>query len=227
MANYDSNPIPPKVQNLTGKKFNRWTVLSFSRRVGKRYYWICRCECGTVKEVRSDGLISGTRKSCGCLQREWTKKMASKHLKKHGMATSDNQAPEYNIWKSMKQRCQNPRNAAYSGYGGRGIKVCARWSNSFEAFYLDMGARPSSEYTLDRIDNDGDYTPQNCRWATRTQQANNRRSNRKITFRGETHTVAEWARKLGIRQGSLLAHLDKWSVERALTDPLRKRTNNR
>lgn len=214
MANSKFNPVPPKVKNLTGQKFNRWTVLGFSHRNGKRYYWYCRCDCGVERAVRSDGLLSGIRKSCGCLQREWTGQMAERYLTKHGMSHTT----EHNIWLSMRARCQSPNNHAYGDYGGRGIGVCKEWSESFEVFYRDMGPRPSSRHTLDRINNDGPYSPENCRWATAEEQANNRRSSRFVEYQGQVHTIAEWSRIIGISQEAFRRKLidDKWPIERIM-----------
>lgn len=125
----------------------------------------------------------------------------------------------YNIWLSMRQRCINPNNQAYDRYGGRGIKVCDRWLHSFENFLADMGERPRG-LTLERIDNDGDYGPGNCRWATYKEQGCNQRSNNRLTFQGETLTVAQWARKLGVRDQFLRVRLSRgWSVEETLGRP--------
>ena len=117
----------------------------------------------------------------------------------------------------MKARCYNPNHPDYANYGGRGIRVCERWLSSYAAFITDMGARPSSAHSLDRRDNDCDYSLDNCRWATAREQNNNRRINRLITFRGETYTLTEWARMLGMNYTTLQNRLDRgWSIEDAL-----------
>lgn len=128
---------------------------------------------------------------------------------------------QYRIWNSMIQRCTNVQNPAYARYGGRGIAVCERWMQSFEVFYSDMGDRPKG-MTLDRVDTDGDYEPGNCRWATAKEQARNTRSNRMLSFRGESKCLQEWSDAIGIDKSSLRERLDAgWSVERALTEPIR------
>lgn len=138
----------------------------------------------------------------------------SKHLVTHGMSYS----PIYRIWRAMLNRCENPNVVAYRDYGGRGIIVCERW-RTFENFYADMGERPEGR-SLDRIDNDGPYSPANCRWASRSEQSRNRRDRRKITVLGETKTIAEWAETSGLRLGTIWARLDKgWSELAAVTTP--------
>lgn len=130
-------------------------------------------------------------------------------------------SPEYNAWAAMRARCSNPRKDHCGAYLARGIKVCARWAASFQAFLADVGPRPSPQHSLDRIDNDGHYEPGNVRWATRTQQARNRRSSRRLTWRGETLTVAEWAERLGLPYNALGQRLfHGWPVERALSTPV-------
>lgn len=133
---------------------------------------------------------------------------------KHGLTRT----PEYRAWASMKQRCTNPRVRSWSNYGGRGITVCERWSNSFEFFLEDMGPRPTPAHSLDRIDNDGHYEPGNCRWATASEQRRNDRNNRPITFAGETLPLIQWAQRTGITARTIGDRLDRgWPVERALT----------
>lgn len=132
--------------------------------------------------------------------------------------------PLYSVWQGMKRRCQNPRDAKFSNYGGRGIRVCERWSVSFSAFAEDMGPRPSPNHSIDRIDNDGNYEPGNCRWATREEQQNNRGNCRFLTFAGVQATVAEWSRMTGLSEGAIARRLrDGMSVESALTEPLTPR----
>jgi hypothetical protein len=136
--------------------------------------------------------------------------------------------PEYKAWMAMNERCANVNHQSYSFYGGRGITVCERWRVSFQSFYEDMGPRPSRHHSLDRIDNDAGYFPDNCRWATKSEQQNNIRSNRPITFRGETLNLSQWARKMGLPSDALSRRLnDGWTVEDALTKPIanRKRKN--
>lgn len=128
--------------------------------------------------------------------------------------------PEYEIWQAMKKRCSYKKSKHYKNYGGRGIRVCKRWLNSFENFYADMGSRPSSKYSIDRINNDGDYKPSNCRWATRKEQCNNTRQNHIITYNGVTLTMTQWARKIGLTRNVLKRRLAlNWSVERSLNTP--------
>lgn len=136
---------------------------------------------------------------------------------KHGMHLS----PEYTAWHTMKQRCNCKTHKAYPMYGGRGITVCDSWNASFEAFYADMGPRPSDCHTLDRIDNDKGYSPDNCRWATMQVQSSNRRTNRKITFNGETLTIAEWARRIGTSRQTIRNRLEQgWSDAEIITMPV-------
>ena len=128
--------------------------------------------------------------------------------------------PEYQIWQKARYRCSNPNDKAYHNYGGRGITVCERWADDFMAFYLDMGPRPSPLHSLDRIDNDGPYSPENCRWATSRQQALNTRRTRHLTWRGETHSAIEWADLLGIPYGRIKDRLQRgWPVDRLLGSP--------
>lgn len=204
-----------------GQVFGRLTVLNEPPTKGSRSKlrtWKCRCECGTIKFVNPSLLRTGKTKSCGCLRRDMGKRKAT-----HGLTDS----PEWTAWARIKQVCSNPKNDYWKHYGGRGITICDRWKNSFEAFLQDMGRRPDgakkhkrSFYSIDRIDNNGPYSPENCRWASASEQMNNTTRSRLITFRNETRTLTQWARMLGL-DPNVVRHrlIYGWSVELALTTP--------
>lgn len=199
------------VFDLTGQAFGRLTVIGYA---GKRL-WNCVCSCGATKAIGGHYLRSGTSRSCGCLARE----IAGNRYRRHGMKGT----PEWECWQAMKQRCLNPKAQAYPRYGGRGIKVCGRWM-TFENFYADMGPRPSSEHSIDRKDNDGDYEPSNCHWATKIDQNRNRSIARVIDFNGVMVNGADLAEAHGMTTELLYGRLDYgWSLDRALSTPVRKR----
>jgi hypothetical protein len=158
-----------KIIDLTGKKFNRLTIIGLSHQKGN-FYWDARCDCGKFLKVNGGNLKNGHSKSCGCLNKE---KVTARRTKHNLSGTRI-----YKIWTSMISRCNQPKDYHYKWYGSRGISVCSRWLHSFENFYEDMGERPEGR-SLDRINNDGDYSPDNCRWSTYKEQANNTRKSAK------------------------------------------------
>lgn len=201
--------------DLCGVRFGKLVPRVFQRDQRGGVRWQCDCDCGAVVSVASKNLLSGGTKSCGCRRHE---PIQATHGM-HGTST-------YNTWASMMQRCSNPRARFYSRYGGRGISVCGRWT-SFENFYADMGPRPSTKHSIDRVDNDGNYEPGNCRWATRFEQARNRGNNHRLTLGGETMTMTEWAERTGLNCPTIRRRLKLgWSTEDALTIQLGASVNN-
>lgn len=197
-----------RFNDLTGRRFGRLEVVDRAQNRNKHVYWRCRCDCGKDVEVRGDALTRGPTVSCGCYHDDI--------VTKHGMW----QTPIYRIWRSMLGRCENPNAHAYELYGGRGIKICDAW-HDFQTFYDDIGKRPADNYSLDRINNDGDYCPENCRWATWKQQSRNRSNNRIIELDGERRCISEWASITGINHGTLTQRLNRgWTARQTLTMPV-------
>ena len=181
---------------------------------GKRKYARCLCVCGKEWCVRLRNL--GRTTSCGCRRNQ----NISKRKTKHGCSKGPKARDGYTSWLGMKKRCNNPLDPKYPRYGGRGISVCQRWVESFESFISDMGDRPSLHHSIDRIDNDGDYCPENCRWASASEQSRNRANIRAIELDGTALIITEWAARIGINPGTLFSRLRRgWSVNRALREP--------
>lgn len=197
MATSNSSRPAPNAKDMTGQVVGRLTLLERipSERINgrSRARYRCQCECGNITVATSDNLKANRTLSCGCLQRE----RASETSKTHGASRSK----IYRIWASMIGRCTNTRDPRYADYGGRGILVCERWKLSFEAFRDDMGPRPSSKHSVDRINNDGNYEPSNCRWATSSQQSLNSRHNRLVEVNGNKIPLSEACRRVGAPYG--------------------------
>jgi hypothetical protein len=218
MATEQPIRIPARVEDLRGRHFGRLVVLAYAdvRAVsGRKYhYWLCSCSCTPASRflVRGESLRGGNTTSCGCRKRE----AQERGNYKHGRTGSK----EHHTWSQMRQRCHNPRHPRYADWGGRGIFVCDEWRRSFPAFLRDMGEAPSPRHTIERIDNDGPYRKGNCRWAPAEEQARNTRKNRRLTFRGRTMILADWAREVGLRPDIVETRLRRgWSVEDALSVP--------
>ena len=196
-----------------------WFALAVNRKGHRKWFQVCQCSCGNIKVVLAASLRNGNTKSCGCLQKEVLARINTIHGKYR--------TPEYGIRISMLQRCYNTLDKRYYDYGGRGIQVCDRWldpENGFLNFLDDMGPRPSPKHSLDRIDNDKNYCPENCRWSTMKEQSRNRRNNAMITHEGKTQCIADWTEEAGLPKGVLGGRLKKgWSVEKAITTPVNRK----
>lgn len=199
----------PAKTDLTGRRFGSLTVLSVHDQVASRVYrWKCQCDCGNTTVVRANQLRSGGTRSCGCRIHDGVVRRGM-----HGQTRT----PLYRRWRAMIERTRNPNNDEYRNYGGRGIAVCERWQD-FANFAADMGDSFAEDLTLDRIDVDGNYGPENCRWATSGEQQRNKRNNHVVTWRGRTMIVTDWAALLGINPNTLGYRIRRgWDIERALT----------
>lgn len=275
--------------NLSGKRFGRWVVIDRAEKKNRKYYWLCRCDCGSVRAVQETSLLDGSSKSCGCLQKEAAAKTGSsrkenligqrfgrlivtkriEYIKeKHGTlwecqcdcgnithvlsfnlkngktqscgclkkdtisfrqtTHGDSLKRLYRIWRGMITRCYNVNAPNYKRYGGRGITIIDEWRTSYESFRdwaLSHGY--SEDLSIDRINNNNGYSPDNCRWATRVVQCNNRRSNVLISYQGETHTAKEWGNIFGIK-GSILARRKSrgWTDEECIEVPVISNANH-
>lgn len=206
MATSDSNQLPPRVKDERGKVYNKLTVIEFvGVRGNHRAYWLCRCECGNTIETAGSTLRGEHSGSCGCTN-------ATIGRRSH--------SPEHRIWAAMKTRCYNPKSANYKFYGDRGVVICDRWRKSFLAFLEDMGPKPFPDASIDRYPNqNGPYCKENCRWATKSEQSQNSRKARMLTFNGETMCLTAWARKLGITHSALRLRIEHgWPLEKIFSE---------
>ena len=189
--------------NLVGKRYGRLVVLLLAPKLspGDVIRWLCLCDCGNEAVVSRLELRSGDTKSCGCLGSESKKTIALKHGH-----TRNGHSPEYRAWYAMRRRCSEKKNVGYANYGGRGISFAKRWE-IFENFFADMGPKPSASHSLDRIDNDGNYEPGNCRWATKNEQMRKTRRSLLVEYNGQKIPLAELAQRVGIKYKTLLQRL--------------------
>lgn len=193
--------------DLTGERFGFLVALKIIGKKSRQNVWLCKCDCGESHQSTASHLNRGVVKSCGC----------KKGFTKHNHCPRSGASSEYSCWRNMKQRCYNQKNPEFKNYGYRGISVCERWLNSFENFVEDMGYKPGENYSIDRIDVDGNYCPENCRWSTTKDQNDNKRQSVIITAFGETGSLTSMARKYGISPTTLRYRLSHLPAEVALT----------
>lgn len=216
------------LENLVGKRFGRLVVTAsagYGESSGCSYrLWKCLCDCGNKHIARTGYLNFGMVRSCGCLQREHASRLGKKHVEErttHGASRT----PAYASWKNMLDRCYNTDARSYKNYGGRGIQVCERWM-SFENFLADMGQPPTKLLQIERVDNDGDYCPNNCKWATIAEQARNRSNNIQVTYNGKTQCLKDWAQELGISYKFIWRRMkDGMSFIEAINTPKKHKQN--
>lgn len=202
-----------KATDLTGRRFGKWVVLHHFGRIKSDVMWVCQCDCGTIRNVATCGLLRGSSTSCRCATQN---RLTHGHAKKIGVSLT------YSTYRSMLTRCTNSSNRKFTQYGGIGITICDRWLESFENFLADMGERPSKDHTIDRYPNQkGNYEPGNCRWATWTEQNRNRSSNRVITIGDESLCVIEWAERFSINKNTIAWRISRgWNEVLAVTNPV-------
>lgn len=201
---------------MVGRKFGKWAVLKeVPKRLNKRAF-LCQCVCGSEHVVMGDNLRAGGSTQC----RSCSSKIKGKKYGTHRRTGT----PLYHVWRSVKLRCRTPSFTGFKNYGGRGIDVCDRWFESFESFLEDMGEPPTPKHQLDRIDNDGNYEPENCRWVLPAVQQNNRRNNRILEHNGQRKTLTQWAVCLGVGVSTLHWRWSAgWPADKILSVPVRKK----
>lgn len=208
-------------KDLTGQRFGRLTVVKYVGKQNKRSMWLCKCDCGGETISSCTNLTSGGSTSCGCKRQE----VCSSRMKKRNYRHGGSKTRLFRIWSGIKTRCLDKNVIEYPRYGGRGITICDEWKESFTSFRdwaLSNGY--SDELTCDRIDNNGDYCPENCRWVDIKTQQNNKRTNKFLTYKNETHTVSEWEKIRGFKRGLILSRLKLgWSIEKAIESEVGKR----
>lgn len=210
-----------KTLHIQGQRFGRLVATApTGERQHRAVVWLALCDCGAQVRVQASRLVSGETRSCGCLRRD-VAKLAGERARTHGLSRTST----YNIWWSMRDRCENPARKDYLRYGGAGVTVCERWGK-FANFLADMGERPHG-MTLDRIDGSKGYCKENCRWATVKEQNRNQAQNRLLEHGGEALCLAAWAERIGMSTVTLQARLRRgWSVQKALNAPVDKRFRN-
>lgn len=208
--------------HLIGKKFNMLTIIGFFDCKWQKEL-LCKCDCGNIRHFSITQLEQEKVKSCGC----YIRKVTYDRNIKHGQNSRKNTTSEYKAWSQMKTRCYSEKYHLFHRYGGRGIKVCERWFNSFENFFTDMGAKPSSKCSLDRINNDGDYEPSNCRWSTTKEQARNQSKNHLIEIDGVVKCASEWGEIYNIPPKIILGRIYRgWSpIDSVLKERIRHKSN--
>lgn len=214
------NPI-----DISGQRYERLVAIRVVSTSRKGRVWLFRCDCGSETTCRASEVRSGHTSSCGCLQKEHAteqikrarvKATAKSLANGHGHSRRNRMSVEYSTWRTMRQRCLNPNGKKYAIYGGRGIAVCDRWQR-FQLFLEDMGTKPSPKHSLERVDNNGPYSPANCIWALPTVQANNRRTNRILRIGEDELTLAQASKKYGVSYNALRCRLRRgWTITEAV-----------
>lgn len=191
------------ISEMIGRRFGRLIVIEFIERKLTHIFFKCKCDCGNYTVVSSNNLRRNHVQSCGCLQRE----RASNYHFKHG--ESLNKTTEYRTWKLIKYRCSNINDKKYSHYGGRGVTMCKEWMESFETFLKDMGRKPCHNYSIERIDVNGNYDKNNCKWATNYEQNRNKRNNIWLQYNGKRMVLQDWAKEIGVSYSTIYEHYHK------------------
>lgn len=213
-------------KNRAGEKYGRLTALEYLYTNKRRKaVWLCKCDCGNIVQVSSEKLSTGNTKSCGCLHSDKSKEKIKILIKKQTKYTRKFEKELSIIFNQMKQRCYNKKCKAYKNYGERGIKICDEWLDDFNSFYLwSTKNNFNSNLSIDRIDVNGNYEPNNCRWITNLEQQNNKRNNKYLEFNGQKHTYAEWSRILNIPSSTISDRIKRgYDTEQILNINYKKR----